>query len=121
MGGDETACDANTCTCPNGSPKTGAACTTNNAAMCESCNKRFMINADETACPENPCTCTHGTPTTGSLCGCTECDTGFVLNAEKNACSVSTTTTPCLCDDNAKKRCLQANKAACKGSSPTCG
>ena len=41
---------ANLCNCPNGSPKTGAACTKNGAVMCDSCDTGFTINKDKTKC-----------------------------------------------------------------------
>ena len=43
-------CAANECSCPNGSPKTGAACTEHDAAMCSSCNRGFNIDPGKTAC-----------------------------------------------------------------------
>ena len=43
-------CPANLCQCSNGSPTYGAACTTHNAHMCESCNVGFRINPHKTAC-----------------------------------------------------------------------
>ncbi len=41
---------ANVCKCDNGSPKSGAHCTTNGAAMCQSCKAGWTINGAETAC-----------------------------------------------------------------------
>ena len=38
------------CSCPNGSAKTGAACTTQGAAMCSSCNRGFHLNTGQTKC-----------------------------------------------------------------------
>ena len=43
-------CAANICSCPNGSPKTGAACTTHGVSMCSSCKDGFTINTGQTAC-----------------------------------------------------------------------
>jgi hypothetical protein len=40
----------NTCTCRNGKQKTGAACTENNASMCESCDADFNMNAAQSEC-----------------------------------------------------------------------
>ena len=34
----------------NGVPKTGAACTKDGAAMCESCKHGYYINTDQTKC-----------------------------------------------------------------------
>ena len=41
---------ATVCTCDNGVPKTGSACTVNCADMCQSCNVGFMMNSKQTAC-----------------------------------------------------------------------
>ena len=41
---------ANICSCPNGSAKTGADCTTQGAVMCESCEDGFAINTGKTKC-----------------------------------------------------------------------
>ena len=40
----------NQCTCANGTPKTGTACTSNGAAMCARCNSGFTMNAQQTGC-----------------------------------------------------------------------
>ena len=42
--------DDNICTCDNGAPKTGTACTKHGAAMCKGCNAGFTINKDKTKC-----------------------------------------------------------------------
>jgi uncharacterized protein YkwD len=36
---------ANVCTCANGNPKTGTACTTNNAVMCASCDSGYSLSS----------------------------------------------------------------------------
>merc|ERR1719261_838658 len=55
--GDGTACEANVCVCPNGTPKTGADCATHDDAQCASCNDHFADNGDGTACEAIPYTC----------------------------------------------------------------
>ena len=40
----------NVCSCPNGSPKSGVACTEHGAGMCDSCNTGWTINKDKTKC-----------------------------------------------------------------------
>ena len=47
-GDPATGCEA--CTCTNGVPKTGAACASAGAAMCESCSAGWAINGAESAC-----------------------------------------------------------------------
>ena len=43
-------CAANKCSCLNGLPKTGAACTKDGALMCSTCKAGFTINAVQTKC-----------------------------------------------------------------------
>ena len=42
------ACQQNTCTCTNGTPATGSACTSNNAVKCSACTSGFMLGDDST-------------------------------------------------------------------------
>jgi len=51
----KTATDnGNTCTCTNGTPKTGADCAGDGAFMCALCDEGFTINSDETGCDGLP-------------------------------------------------------------------
>merc|ERR1711934_697222 len=82
----DCAAPANTCSCANGSPKTGAACTKNGAAMCASCKAGYAISTDKTKCLDvNPCAknnggchterkCTHS----GGKATCGTCSPGWV-------------------------------------------
>merc|ERR1712187_374458 len=38
---------ATVCTCPNGNPKTGTACTVNGALMCASCDSGYTLSANQ--------------------------------------------------------------------------
>jgi|MDTF01.1.fsa_nt_gb hypothetical protein len=58
-------CDV--CSCSNGSPATGAACTTNGGAICGSCNSGYYLSG--VACPlDQRCTCANGSPVVGVTC-----------------------------------------------------
>ena len=50
----------NVCSCPNGKPRTGATCTTNNAVLCASCDAGFTLRLNK--CVKNTCACPNGTP-----------------------------------------------------------
>jgi hypothetical protein len=97
--------DVNTCTCSNGNPKTGSACTTNGAEMCASCNSGFRLSNG--VCQPNICTCSNGNPKTGSACTtngaemCTSCDSGFYSHPSDGSCrSCDTSDTNCAtCSD----------------------
>ena len=57
---------SNRCSCPNGTPKTGAACIVNGATMCARCNSGFTINDQKTRCVDgNDCCACEGVT---SLC-----------------------------------------------------
>jgi len=60
-------CQLKMCKCPNGTPKSGAACTTHDAAMCEKCDGGFTINAGQTECEA------------GELCSATPCSGSCIL------------------------------------------
>ena len=47
---DESKCDANVCSCPNGVAASDGACTVDGANMCESCSAGFTLGGNETAC-----------------------------------------------------------------------
>merc|ERR1740130_1627280 len=92
---------ANTCTCTDGSAKTGTECTTNSAQMCASCNTGFHATGD--TCTANTCTCTDGSAKTGTQCTthsaqmCASCSTGF--HATGDTCTANT----CTCTDGIAK------------------
>merc|ERR1719174_3413847 len=70
------------CKCPHGSPKTGAACTKDGAAMCESCNPEFTSNADQTECLAVTTTTTTTTTTTSTTTTPTTTTTTTTTTAE---------------------------------------
>ena len=45
---DGDSCVANVCSCPNGTPATGNACTSHNAVKCSACTSGNQPNADGT-------------------------------------------------------------------------
>ena len=47
---DNSQCLANVCSCSNGVKASGAACVTDGAKMCASCNNGFKLRLDKTAC-----------------------------------------------------------------------
>ena len=83
----------NECTCDNGTPKTGAACTEHDAPMCASCEAGFRPNDDDdaTECLK-VCTCDNGTAVSGAACTehgasiCASCDAGFRINDDATEC-----------------------------------
>jgi len=75
------------CTCENGKPAEGKACTKDGAHICadKGCNKGFKLNAEKKCMKENPvtaavCNCKYGTPVEGEAClkngaeMCAKCD-----------------------------------------------
>ena len=93
-------CFANTCSCPNGTAATGAACTTNNAVKCASCKAGYTLNTSNNTCVANTCTCPNGTAATGATCTtnnavkCASCPAGYTLNTSNNTCVANTCTCP---------------------------
>lgn len=93
----------NVCTCANGSPATGTACTRHGASICKACNtnyNRANTNNVWTGCTANVCTCSNGTPRTGSACTtnnaamCALCNTGYRLTGTAcAACNVAQAST----------------------------
>ena len=83
----------NSCTCENGTAATGAACTTDGAELCATCNNGFTL--DRTACTVNICTCKNGMAATGAACttdgaeGCATCNNGFTLDSTANKCTAT--------------------------------
>ena len=94
-GNSQTPVGNNQCICANGTPKTGAACTGNGAAMCASCNSGFTINAQRTRCALKVCSCPNGTPKIGAACAvhgaamCASCNSGFSINGQQTGCTAS--------------------------------
>ena len=43
-------CTANQCSCPNGVGSSGAKCSTDGDAKCESCNAGFKLASDSKSC-----------------------------------------------------------------------
>jgi len=79
-------CQQNVCTCSNGNPAEGTACTSPNAAKCASCLAGFHPNDDNSACQPNVCTCSNGNPAEGTAAcvqhdgaACASCNSGFKL------------------------------------------
>ena len=79
----------NTCTCANGTPATGPACTSNGAEICGSCNPGYSLDGNQ--CAQNTCTCANGTPATGPACTsngaeiCGSCNPGYSLDGNQCA------------------------------------
>ena len=87
------------CTCPNGTPATGAACTSDGAVICASCGTGHHLSADGSSCVlSHTCTCLNGTPPTGAACTsdgaaiCASCGTGHHLSAAGDSCEANTCT-----------------------------
>ena len=74
-------CVQNTCSCSNGTKATGAACTSNGANICTSCQGGFHKSGNN--CVQNSCSCDGGIGATGSACTsnganiCTSCYDGY--------------------------------------------
>ena len=87
------------CTCANGNGSSGAACPTNGAEKCDSCNTGFFLNTVN-ACEANECTCANGAGAVGAPCGadgvmtCATCDYGYYLTESL------TRTTVYVCPEN---------------------
>jgi len=109
-------CAANTCTCSNGTPATGAACTTNNAVKCAKCAIGYTLNTSNNTCVANTCTCSNGTPATGAACTtnnavkCASCTAGYTLNGttctpNNCTCPNGTPATGAACTTNNAVKC----------------
>ena len=104
-----------TCTCSNGSPATGSACTSD-GAKCASCNTGYFLSG--VACAAYTCTCSNGSPATGSACTsdgakCASCNTGYFLSGTTCAaytctCSNGTPATGSACTSDGAK-CASCN------------
>jgi len=110
-------CDPSTpdyqCTCSNGNPAIGDACTAN-GELCTSCDAGYTLSNGQ--CNLNTCTCNHGIAATGESCPqssqalCAECSAGYHL--ENGACVLNT----CSCSGG-----TGATGTACKvDGSETC-
>ena len=126
-------CEANTCSCPNGTPATGAACTTKNPVKCASCKAGYTLNG--TTCTPNTCTCSNGTPATGAACTknkavkCASCATGFHAVGDRCVANPQCSSYTCPPGRQYKSNYKQlgCQKATCKDSEccdpipqPTC-
>lgn len=131
---------ANVCTCTNGSPATGAACTTHNAAICRACNANYHrtnTNNVWTGCAANTCTCANGVGRSGSACPtnnaalCASCNTGFHANSGNTACVANVCTCPngqvrtgTACTTHSTVMCVSCNTgfhgATCSANVCTC-
>jgi hypothetical protein len=109
-------CVVNTCTCANGQPKTGAACTQNGALMCQSCRAGYMMSG--TTCVARLCMCQYGQPKTGAACTqngasmCQSCLPGFVMNTAGTLCTNSSSPSgadwrSCKTDQKMKMTCTK--------------
>ena len=50
---DYSECDPNVCSCPDGTPASGATCAVDGGNMCQSCGTGFKLSEDKTACYGN--------------------------------------------------------------------
>merc|ERR1719230_857031 len=75
------ACQANTCSCVDGTAATDAACTSDGAAICTRCYAGFTLSGG--ACHANTCSCIKGTAAIGAACTsdgahiCATCHLGY--------------------------------------------
>jgi hypothetical protein len=95
----ESVCLANMCFCSNGTPKTGAACTSNNAHMCHACKVGYRLDGISCTARSNACKCSNGTPVTGSDCirngspKCLSCNAGYTISTTRSSCLLN----KCIC------------------------
>jgi len=96
------------CTCTNGTPATGAKCTTPGAEICSACGGDYTLSTTTKKCDAkagtNPCTCSNGTPATGAACTtqgahiCKTCNANYKIDTSSGRCvGGGGADTPCTC------------------------
>ena len=125
-----------TCTCSNGTPATGASCTSNGAHICASCNTGYHKTSN-IKCAANSCSCSNGNKATGAACTsnganiCASCKAGFYksgneckscpANSYQNANSF--TGSRCSCNSGYHKsgNSCAANACSCSNGNEATG
>ena len=97
----------NNCTCPDGTPKDPAFCSSDGAHECKNCDQGFIFGSfydnQHQQCVPAPCTCENGIAATGADCPdipiakCEEdsCEDGFHYNEDTGLCERNV----CVCPD----------------------
>ena len=106
--------------------RTGAACPSNGALKCASCNKGFSIRSNG-QCVQNVCTCPNGTPKTGTGCTahggvmCSKCNEDYnmpvVLDEDTGKCRA----TVCICPNGTPAtdaECAEDDAVICASCRP---